>query len=728
MESPSGQQILQIALPVPLPQLFDYLGASNFGEISCGTRVLVPFGKRRLIGIVMSHGKESALPISRLLSVEKVFDACEPLLNKELLDLLGWCSRYYKHPPGEVVFNALPPALRRVKGKLPGPRTCYRLTDQGRKRLSEPPGRALKQFALLEQLADRPAGPQVLRAWNSGWRRLMKRVCEQGWVLEESEQAHQLNTKPGPQLSASQDSVLRSMMADLGRFRCHLLDGITGSGKTEIYLRLIEQVLGCDQQVLVLVPEIGLTPQLVRRFSERLGLQPAVYHSGLPDSQRLAAWSAARNGQARLLLGTRSALFMPMVKPGLIIMDESHDSSFRQQDGFRFSARDVAVKRASGLGIPIVLGTATPSLETVYNAIQERYTWNRLRHRATGAFTPSWRVLDLRQQPAHGGMLASALDSIADVLAEGEQALVFLNRRGYAAVLLCHQCGWHATCMRCDSNLTWHRNVRSLVCHHCEYRQAVPNCCPDCGADALQGAGEGTQQLEQLLAGRFPGFPLYRFDRDQVSRRGAFEEMYEKVRLGGPCILVGTQMLAKGHHFPLVTRVVIVNLDQALYSGDYRAMERMGQLMTQVAGRAGREDRPGEVILQTHHPDHPLLDTLLNSGYEAFARELLGERQLAELPPFSFQAMLRAEAVDRNPVMDFLHGAQACFRSQTCRIHGPYPAQMEKKGGRLRWYLLVQDKHRAVLQTVMNEWLPKVRALPAARQVRWSLEIDPQEF
>ena len=318
--------------------------------------------------------------------------------------------------------------------------------------------------------------------------------------------------------------------------------------------------------------------------------------------------------------------------------------------------------------------------------------------------------------------------SIEEALEQGEQVLVFLNRRGYAPVLLCHECGWHASCSRCDSNLTWHRSVGALVCHHCDYRQGVPARCPDCAADALQGAGEGTQQIEQFLLNRFPDYPLYRFDRDQVSRKGAFEALYEKVRGGGPCILVGTQMLAKGHHFPLVTRVVIVNLDQALYSGDFRAMERLGQLMIQVAGRAGREEKPGEVILQTHHPDHPLLEILLRSGYETVSGELLAERELASLPPFTFQAILRAEAVDRNPVLDFLHEARDCFAGGTCKVYGPYPAQMEKRGGRLRWYLLIQARRRPALQAALDTWMPRVRSLHHARQVRWSLDIDPQEF
>ena len=484
MNLPSGQHVLQVLLPVPLPQRFDYLCPPETSRIQPGTRVLVPFGSRRLVGVVAGCSTKSSLPVSRLLPVIKFLDACEPLLNTELMNLLDWCTRYYKHAPGEVVFNALPPALRRASGILPQPESQFRLTDEGRQPRSEPAGRARQQHALLVQLENGAQCADELRVWNSGWRRFISRVVEQGWVMEETRQWPGLSLQPGPELTAEQAAALQTIQADLGRFHCHLLDGITGSGKTEIYLKLIERVLQAGQQALVLVPEIGLTPQLVRRFSRRLGVQPAVYHSALSEGQRLAAWSAARSGQERLMLGTRSALFMPMVEAGLIIMDESHDASFKQQDGFRFSARDVAVKRAAGLGIPIVLGTATPSLETAYNARQGRYSWSRLRERATGARAPGWRVLDMRQQPAKGGLLEPVLLSIEEALEQGEQVLVFLNRRGYAPVLLCHECGWHASCGRCDSNLTWHRSVGALVCHHCDHRQGVPARCPDCAADA----------------------------------------------------------------------------------------------------------------------------------------------------------------------------------------------------------------------------------------------------
>jgi primosomal protein N' (replication factor Y) len=409
-------------------------------------------------------------------------------------------------------------------------------------------------------------------------------------------------------------------------------------------------------------------------------------------------------------------------------MDEAHDSSYKQQDGFRYSGADVAVKRAHDLGIPIVLGTATPTLESLHNAHRGRYTHHRLRQRATGASPPAFRVVDLKQQPSAGGMSPAALEAIGDTLARGEQALVFLNRRGYSPVLLCHDCGWHAGCRHCDANLTWHRALRRLQCHHCGAQQSAPRFCPDCGADALQGAGEGTEQLERLLGKRFPDVPLYRVDRDRVRRKGELESVVDAVRGGDPCLLVGTQMLAKGHHFPRVTLVVIVNLDQALYSADFRAMERMAQLLVQVAGRAGRETIPGTVLLQTHHPEHEGLRRLLREGYESFADALLAERELVDLPPFSHQATLRAEAADRDILLRFLQEARSAWPGSGDAVFGPFPAMMERRGGRLRWYLLFQSPDRRKLQQALDAFLPAVRALPAARKVRWTMDLDPQEF
>ena len=713
---------------MPLRQLFDYLPAENDVAPQNGQRVVVPFGHRKLVGVVVEISGHSDLPLEKLSMVIDYPDGQTRVLTGELLGLLKWCWRYYKHAPGEVVFNALPPLLRKIGGMIPAPPVQYRLTPAGEARLLEPVGRVKAQVAMLERIHGGVVTDSQLRALNPTWRKILARLLEQQWVCSENRQPASLNPGPGPTLMEEQRLAVEAINLSQGKFQCHLLDGITGSGKTEVYLQVLEEVLRQGGQALLLVPEIGLTPQLVNRFRKRLGFEPVVTHSGLSEGQRLQAWEMARSGLARLVIGTRSALFLPMAELQMIILDEEHDASFKQQDGFRYSSRDVAVKRAAGLAIPVVLGTATPSLETFSNAVDRRYSWHRLRRRATGAAEPRWRVLDLIQQTMTGGISSIAMKAIADTLEKGEQALIFLNRRGYAPVILCHECGWHGACQHCDANLTWHRTSRRLLCHHCDNVVQVPVMCPACGADALQGAGEGTEQLEQVLAKAFPETPLLRFDRDSVRKKGEFERLAAQVKEGEPSLLVGTQMLAKGHHFPRVTLVVIVNLDQALYSADFRALERMGQLMVQVAGRAGRDQLPGEVILQTHYPQHESLLTLLSAGYEAFAGDICTDRRAACLPPFSYQALLRSDAPQKTDVRRFLDQAKQSFPTGEAMIYGPFPAMMERRSGRTRWYLLVQAKTRSSLHRQLDEWVLKLQKLSSARKVRWSVDVDPQDY
>ena len=720
--------IIKVAIPVPLPQLFDYLQTEDGSLTPVGSRVLVPFGRRKLVGIVIAHATESALPTEKLHRIVQPLDQSEPLFDSKLLELLKWCWKYYKHAPGEVVLSALPPVLRNAQGKLPAAPLQYLLTDSGRQRLGQPAGRAKSQHAMLEALADGPKAGDKLSSIGSQWRKTLARLKEGGWVEEETAEAAEPFFTPGPQLTPEQQKAVDKISHDLQHFHCHLLDGITGSGKTEVYMTLIERVLSAGRQTLVLVPEIGLTPQLLRRFRQRLGVEPAVIHSGLSHGKRLAAWAEARAGRALLVVGTRSSLFTPLPKAGLIILDEEHDASFKQQDGFRYSARDVAVKRAAELRIPVVLGSATPSLESLSNASSGKYAWHRLRQRATRASLPHWRVLDLCQQKTYQGLSSSALEAIAEAIDRQEQVMVFLNRRGYAPVLMCHQCGWHGSCDRCDAHLTWHRSAGRLCCHHCGSQRKTPALCPECQADALMGAGEGTQQLEEALEQRFPGLPVLRFDRDRTSRKGVMDRQLEEVMKGEPCVLVGTQMLAKGHHFPNVTLVVIVNVDQALYSADYRALERMGQLLQQVAGRAGRMEKAGTVILQTFHPEHPALELLLTQGYEVYARWLLEERRLAGLPPVGYQALLRAEAHERSQAQQFLQEALKVFPQGEAKANGPIPAIMERMGGRSRMYLMLLSSSRASLHRQIDQWQPLLRDLPSARKTRWAIDIDPQEL
>lgn len=728
MQSSSKQPVLKIALAVPLRQLFDYLPGDNPIVAKPGMRVLVSFGRRKMVGVIVEIADKSDLPLEKLADVIAYPDGEQHVLTGETLELLRWCWRYYKHAPGEVVSNALPPLLRKAEGEIPALPVQYSLTVAGETRLQEPPGRIKAQFRLLEEMSEGAATEPQLRTVATSWRKLLARLLEQGWVQSEIQQSAQLNPAPGPDLLDEQQAAVTAISASLGNFHCHLLDGVTGSGKTEVYLCVLEQILQQGGQALLLVPEIGLTPQLVSRFHKRLGFEPVVTHSGLSGGQRLAAWAMAKSGLARLVIGTRSALFLPMPDLQLIILDEEHDASFKQQDGFRYSSRDVAVKRAADLGVPVVLGTATPSLETFNNAAVDRYSWHRLRQRATGAAEPRWRVLDSRQQTMKGGISSTAMKAIGETLAKGEQALVFLNRRGYAPVILCHECGWHAACRRCDANLTWHKGSHRLLCHHCNSGMRVPVMCPECNADALQGAGEGTEQLDQMLGSAYPETPLLRFDRDTVRKKGEFDRLSEQVKTGEPCLLVGTQMLAKGHHFPQVTLVVIVNLDQALYSADFRALERMGQLMVQVAGRAGRDQLPGEVILQTHYPQHEALLTLLQSGYEAFAADLSRDRQVACLPPFTYQALLRSDAHDKEDVRAFLNQAKQIFPPGEAMVYGPFPAMMERRSGRIRWYLLAQADSRLLLHRQLDGWVSKLKNLPAARKVRWAVDVDPQDY
>jgi primosomal protein N' (replication factor Y) len=521
-----------------------------------------------------------------------------------------------------------------------------------------------------------------------------------------------------------------AILADLGRFAPYLLEGITGSGKTEVYMAAIAATIGRGRQALVLVPEIALTPQTTRRFRERLGFDVAVLHSGLSERERAKAWLAAARGEARVILGTRSAIFVPLPSPGLIIVDEEHDVSYKQQDGFRYHARDLAVVRAKALGVPLLLGSATPSLESLANAEAGRYRRLRLPQRAGVARPPSLQVMDLRNKRLEQGLAVSTLHAMQQHLARGEQVLVFRNRRGYAPVLFCHGCGWTAQCSRCDRPLTLHRGAARLRCHHCGAQAPIPASCPACASSALAPQGQGTERIEEVLRERFPDVPVLRVDRDSTRSRSGRELIFEQLDVDGARILVGTQMLAKGHDLPGLTLVVVAGVDEGLHSVDFRAAERLGQLIVQVAGRAGRADRAGSVILQTHQPDHPLLRDLIEGGYPALARTLMRERRAAKLPPFAHFALLRAEARSTAEADAFLSQAVAAAAraSKEVSVHGPLPAPMPRRAGFQRSQVLIEAAERGAMQAFLPGWLEVVRSLPDARRVRWSIDVDPVEM
>ncbi|MBI1423713.1 MAG: primosomal protein N' [Gammaproteobacteria bacterium] len=723
----------QIAVPSPLRQTFTYLAPhQQKGELlTPGCRVMVPFGRRKLVGIVCATSAQTDQAHSRLRHILQVIDH-SPLWPAELWQLLLWAAQYYQHPLGEVLHTALPAPLRQGKPAQTATRSHWHITAAGRDALTTL-SRAPRQQAVLQLLSHHPQGlaqEQVLTDL-PGSNEILKRLLDKTWLACEIQPVSwdlpRAHAEAGPLLNAQQQAAVDSVRAAFATYQAFLLEGVTGSGKTEVYLQLIGHCVAQGKQALVLVPEIGLTPQMIRRFEKRLACRIAVLHSGLSDNERLAAWLAAKQGDVDVILGTRSAIFTPMHAPGLIIIDEEHDASFKQQDGFRYSARDLAVWRAHHNHIPIVLGSATPAIESLYNVSRERFQLLQLTERAGGARAPRLHLLDVRAQPMHEGVSDRLLQLMRQHLENNNQVLLFLNRRGFAPTLMCHDCGWIATCQRCDSHMTYYQRDQRLRCHHCGAERRAEQQCTHCASENLLTVGAGTERIETALRERFTDTEIIRIDRDTTRRRGSLEDLLHKIKNGRRQILIGTQMLAKGHHFPNVTLVGILDADQGLHSAEFRAPERMAQLILQVAGRAGRAEQPGEVIIQTHHPDHPLLLSLIREGYNAFARALLQERQAAALPPYTAMAIFRAEAVEREAPLGFLERARAILQThcdKQVNIFGPLPAPMEKRAGRYRAQLIVQAAQRPQLQHVLAAALPQIESAKTGK-VRWSIDVDP---
>jgi primosomal protein N' (replication factor Y) len=723
----SMNPILRVALDVPLDRLFDYL-APHGEALAAGSRVLVPFGRRKVVGIVVDHADASELAPDRLKAAIRGLDE-KPLLDVELLASLRRAARYYQHPLGEVLATALPAALRSPRA-LPKPGTnALALTPAGVQARDDPARRkGTRLFALIDLLAGASHTTAQLDAALPGWRTSARAAIARGWIERVASSGGSARAPvAAPPLNAEQRAAAEAIVAARG-FTPFVLDGVTGSGKTEVYLAAIEACLARGEQALVLLPEIALTPQALRRFRERLGIDIATLHSGLGEIERARAWLAAARGEARVVLGTRSAVFVPLPRAGIVVVDEEHDTSYKQQDGFRYHARDLAVLRAQALGVPIVLGSATPSLETLANVASGRYRALRLSHRAGEARPPALRVVDLRGQPLRHGLAPATLDAIAASIARGEQALIFKNRRGYAPVLMCHDCGWSAQCPHCERALTLHQANRRLSCHHCGYGEPVPRACPHCSGLALNPLGQGTERLEETLRAHFPDVPIVRIDRDTTRGRRARDALLDHLPDEGARILVGTQMLAKGHDLPHLTLVVVVGVDEGLHSVDFRASERLGQLVVQVAGRAGRAERPGTVILQTHDPEHPLLRILLNGGYRALSAEMLDERRVAGLPPFTQFSLLRAEAGDPAKLDAFLAVAASAIDDTRILAHGPMPAPMPRRGGVLRAQILIEAAERAAMQDFLARWIAPLRERPEGKPVRWSIDVDPVDL
>ena len=668
-------QIARVALDVPLRRFFDYrvLESETLSGADIGLRVCVPFGARLKIGIVVDLPEASDIPIDQLRFVDSVLRDLPPL-PRDWFRLCEFCAAYYQAPLGEVMLSTLPAGLRK--------------TDSPKARIVRKPTKSSS--------AQEP-----------------------------------------PELTSEQKDVLDIIASGGTGFRSYLLYGVTGSGKTEIYLRLIERALAAGRQVLLLVPEINLTPQLEARVAARFPDAGLVsLHSELGDAARTRNWRAAYSGTARIVLGTRLSVFTPLPDLGLIVVDEEHDPSFKQQEGMRYSARDVAVFRAHERGIPIVLGSATPSLESWSNATDKRssgrYRLLALNERAVrNARLPSVQRIDTRQEKLQDGLSSPLLEALGKHLERGEQSLVFLNRRGYAPVLTCTSCGWISHCRRCAANLVLHLADGRLRCHHCGFETRVPKACPTCGNQDIQPFGRGTQRLEAALAERFPQARILRVDRDSAKSRKQWEALVERIASGEADILVGTQMLAKGHDFPRLTLVGVLGADSALFAADWRAPERLFAQLMQVAGRAGRAHLPGEVLIQTQFPEHPLYAVLVRHDYRAFAVAQLEERKQAGFPPYTYQAMLRAEAPKMADALAFLGLARAWPSAEKhvdVMLYDPVPMRLARRANFERGQLLIESPSRKALQSFLGEWLGALEAMKVPSRLRWHLEVDPLEF
>ena len=713
----SGQPaVIEVALPRPLRRTFDYALAKDAVVPSPGTRVRVPFGRSHVVGVVVDVRDSSP---HELKTIEQIIDA-EPLLSPDLVDLARWLAGYYHHPMGDVLKTVMPVKARQGAKADPVDEVVWRLaadTSNADTALARAPTQRAT-FDRLRQLGPTAdAGLATLGINRQSLAALLSKGLVERTTVAPTYEVRASQVEP----TREQATAIGAILDSLGSGTTHVLEGVTGSGKTEVYLRVIAEVLRAGRQALVLVPEIALTPQTTARFAERFGAT-ATLHSGMTDPQRFDIWLKCRNGTHKVLIGTRSAIVAPFANLGVIVVDEEHDGSFKQQEGLRYSARDVAVKRGQMLSIPVVLGSATPSMETLENARRGRYRRLRLTRRVAGRSMPSFRVMDIRGERLDGGISMHLHRAVGAHLDVGNQVLAFINRRGYAPVLLCSDCGWQAECDHCDVKLTYHRLPRQLRCHHCDRRRPIPRECPSCGANDFVLVGTGTQRTEETLRARHPGVPLYRIDRDTTRSTRRLESDLAAIAEGNPAILVGTQMLAKGHHLPNVTLVAVLDADGGFLSPDFRAPERTAQLIVQVAGRAGRGDRPGEVWIQTFDPENANLRALIEAGYAGFVGSERQRRESALMPPFASLAIVRAESPSEAAALDLLRRAAVPLTGEGLELLGPAPAPIARRADRYRSQLLLLAQRRRDLHRALDRL---EAAEPKGRGVRWSIDVDP---
>lgn len=726
---PEGVAVLQVCIPKTKRDFYDYLP----GEISAvvGTRVQVPFQQRSCVGVVVGTGY-STLSLNRLKTIKACMDD-KPLLMPRDLDLLRWVALYYQAPLSEVLALALPKRIRSGQALRLPQETLYSLNEPLAIAQTKIRKNAVQQRQILEQIAAATGG-EVGEATLSklGSKALVAGLYNKGLLQRRQRLKFPLRmaiaTRPALALNDEQQQAVQTLQGALGGFQSFLLQGVTGSGKTEVYLQIIDTVLAQEKQVLILVPEIGLTPQLIQRFQERFQVPMAVMHSRLAEGERSEVWALAQAGALRLLIGTRTAVFTPMPYLGLIVIDEEHDSSLKQMDGVRYSAKDTAILRAKKGGFPVVLGTATPSLESLHNALQGKYQHLHLHQKALSSPPLRFQLVDLRNAALNEGLAGITVQQIAKHLEANNQVLVFINRRGFAPVVLCHQCGMMIDCPHCDSHLTLHRPYNRLNCHHCGHAMSLPKHCSHCRSSDLTPIGVGTQRLEQFLRSQFPHHPVVRIDRDEVGGKDAFDALLQTIASGASQLIVGTQMLAKGHHFPNLTLAVILDTDAALSQTDFRATERLGQLLLQVAGRAGRAQKAGEVLIQTHQPQHPLLLQLLKEGYTPFAQSLLQSRKLANLPPWYYMALLRARDKDFARLQHFMRMAKQYLEASPVKLLGPAPAPLARKAGEYQLYLLINSANRAALHQSLSALRHWIVVHKTSTPTHWSVDVDPQEL
>lgn len=732
------EQIAAIALPIPKRQSFDYLVPAEWVDrLLPGMRVEVPFGKQSKIGIILDIKTDSVWQKDKLKPLLTCLDEV-PVFEPQHLDFLHWCSRYYCHPIGDVLWSALPVTLRKG-GAIPNLDKLVWQHNSAEKqetlieRAEQELSRAHKQRALFALLGDGPVSEEeLLKSFSKAALKGLqdKGLIESAWQAA-TPQTFDMQSHDRPKATTEQAVAIAAIDA-CEKFNVFLIEGVTGSGKTEVYMQSIEKRLLAGEQVLVLVPEISLTPQTVKRFATRFNTEPALWHSGLADGARAKVWQKCRMGLSNIIIGTRSAVLLPFKKLGMIIVDEEHDSSLKQQEGFRYHARDIAIIKARDNNIPLILGSATPSLESLYNALQKKYVHLQLHRQAHRTASRSSYILDIRKQTLQHGLSDLLLQKMAEHLAKGYQVLVFLNRRGYAPAVVCHECGFTEVCQHCERPFSYHKTTSQLHCHHCGHVDFMPRQCRQCGHVGMETTGLGTERIEEFLKQRFSGFRVARVDSDNTQSVYGMTDTLDAISKGEIDVLVGTQILAKGHHFPKVSLVAILDTDGALFSADFRASEQLAQLVTQVAGRTGRSDVPGELYLQTAHPDNAMLQDLINNGYQHFSRLCLQERQAAQLPPYQYLALLRAEAVHAGDALRFLQEVRSTLNVHTAQYQvncvGPFPALMEKRAGRYRFQLMLSSKERKRLHMLLNTHLEMFSELVSAKKVRWSIDIDPIDF